>query len=106
MLYTKQEMLARLAELGIDQRTTTHAPVFTVEEAQLHTHDLPGGHCKNLFLKDKKGRLWLVTCLDEQRVDLSRLAKLLGAARLSFASAELLTEAGVMPLYRAKSACT
>ena len=50
MLYTKQEMLARLAELGIDQRTTTHAPVFTVEEAQLHTHDLPGGHCKNLFL--------------------------------------------------------
>ena len=98
MLTTKQEILARLAELGIDQRTTTHPPVFTVEEAQLHTHHLPGGHCKNLFLKDKKDRLWLVTCLDEQRVDLNRLSKLLGAARFSFGRAELLHEVlGVTP---------
>ena len=98
MLITREQMLAYLRELGIEQRTTLHPPVFTVEQAQEHTRHLDGGHCKNLFLKDKKGRLWLVTCLDEQRVDLSRLAKLLGAARLSFASAELLTEVlGVAP---------
>ncbi len=98
MLTKRHEILARLAELGIDERTTMHAPVFTVEEAQLHTHDLPGGHCKNLFLKDKKDRLWLVTCLDEQRVDLNRLSKLLGAARFSFGRAELLREVlGVTP---------
>ena len=98
MLNTKQEMLARLAELGIDQRTTMHAPVFTVEEAQAHTRDIPGAHCKNLFLKDKKDRLWLITCLDEQRVDLNRLSKLLGAARFSFGRAELLREVlGVTP---------
>jgi Ala-tRNA(Pro) deacylase len=89
MLTTKHEILARLDKLGIAQRTLPHPPVFTVEEAQAHTHHLPGGHCKNLFLKDKKDRLWLVTCLDDQEVDLTHLSKLLGAARFSFGRAEL-----------------
>jgi Ala-tRNA(Pro) deacylase len=98
MLTTKDAILARLEALGIEAATTHHPPVFTVEEAQEHTRHLPGGHCKNLFLKDKKDRLWLVTCLDEQRVDLNRLSKLLGAARFSFGKAELLREAlGVTP---------
>jgi Ala-tRNA(Pro) deacylase len=98
MLTTKDAILARLEALGIEAATTHHPPVFTVEEAQIHTRHLPGGHCKNLFLKDKKDRLWLVTCLDEQRVDLNRLSKLLGAARFSFGKAELLREAlGVTP---------
>jgi Ala-tRNA(Pro) deacylase len=98
MLTTKDEMLARLAAMGIAARTHHHPPVFTVEEAQAHTRHIPGGHCKNLFLKDKKDRLWLVTCLDEQPVDLNRLSKLLGAARFSFGRAELLREVlGVAP---------
>lgn len=98
MLTTKEAILARLEAMGISARTHRHPPVFTVEEAQLHTRHLPGGHCKNLFLKDKKGRLWLVTCLDEQQVDLNRLAKLLGAARFSFGKPELLREVlGVEP---------
>ena len=79
MLTTRDEILARLGALGIEHRTTLHPPVFTVEEAQAHTRNIPGAHCKNLFLKDKKDRLWLITCLDEQRVDLNRLSKLLGA---------------------------
>ena len=98
MLTTKDEILARLAELGIEARTALHPPVFTVEQARVHTRHLPGGHCTNLFLKDKKDRLWLVTCLDGQQVDLGRLSKLLGAARFSFGRAELLREVlGVEP---------
>ena len=98
MLTTRAEILARLEALGIEHRLTLHPPVFTVEEAQAHTRHLPGGHCKNLFLKDKKDRLWLVTCLDEQQVDLNRLSKRLGAARFSFGRAELLREVlGVSP---------
>ena len=98
MLTTRHEILERLASLGIAASTVDHPPVFTVEEARRHVHGLPGGHCKNLFLKDKKDRLWLVTCLDEQRVDLNRLSKLLGAARFSFGRAELLLEVlGVTP---------
>ena len=98
MLTTPDEILARLDALGIEHRTTGHTPVFTVEQAQAHTRDIPGAHCKNLFLKDKKDRLWLVTCLDDQQVDLNRLSKLLGAARFSFGRAELLQEVlGVTP---------
>ena len=59
---------------------------------------LPGGHCKSLFLKDKKGGLWLVVALEERRVDLKRLADALGAPRFSFGNPELLHEAlGVVP---------
>ena len=98
MLKSREHMLAHLDELGIEQHTVLHPPVFTVEQAQEHTSHLAGGHCKNLFLKERKGRLWLVTCLDEQQVDSNRLAKLLGAARLSFANALLLDEVlGVAP---------
>ena len=98
MLTTRHEILARLAALGIEQRTTQHPPVFTVDEARRYTRDIPGGHCKNLFLKDKRDRLWLVTCLDEQPVDLNRLSKVLGAARFSFGRAELLQAVlGVAP---------
>lgn len=78
--------------------TIEHPPVYTVEEARAQTGHLPGAHCKNLFLKDKKGALWLVTCLDHRRLDTGRLAKALGAARLSFGRPELLAEVlGVEP---------
>jgi Ala-tRNA(Pro) deacylase len=59
---------------------------------------LPGGHCKSLFLKDKKGGLWLVVALEERPIDLKRLADALGAPRFSFGNAELLFVAlGVRP---------
>ncbi len=98
MLTTRDEILARLAGMGITATTHDHPPVFTVEQAREYTHHLPGGHCKNLFLKDKKGRLWLVTLLDDRQVDLNALSKRLGAARFSFGRSELLREVlGVEP---------
>ena len=81
---------ARLNELGIGFRTHAHAPVFTVGEAQDLRGSLPGGHTKNLFLKDKKDGLWLVVAREALRVDLNALSKRLGAPRFSFAAAELL----------------
>jgi Ala-tRNA(Pro) deacylase len=76
-----------------------HPPVFTVEESRVHTSRIPGGHCKNLFLKDKKDRLWLVTVADDRRVDLVALGRHLGATgRLSFGKPPLLAEVlGVTP---------
>jgi Ala-tRNA(Pro) deacylase len=92
------ELLAFLAGLGIATTTHRHPPVFTVEEAAVHTAHLPGGHTKNLFLEDRGGGLWLVTCLDRQTVRVNALARLLGAPRVSFGSAERLREAlGVEP---------
>jgi Ala-tRNA(Pro) deacylase len=98
MLYDRASLLERLDEWGIAYRLHTHPPVFTVDEARVHTSHLPGGHCKNLFLKDKKDRLWLATVLDERRVDLNALAKRVGAGRLSFGKPPLLAEVlGVTP---------
>src|SRR5438876_6121062 len=95
---TPEELFARLEELGIAHRTYTHPPVFTVAEAVALRGTLPGGHCKSLFLKDKKAGLWLVVALEERRVDLKALAVALGAPRFSFGGAELLLEAlGVRP---------
>jgi Ala-tRNA(Pro) deacylase len=74
-------------------------PVFTVAESRAIKEAIPGGHSKNLFLKDKKGRLFLVVAEAETRIDLKRLHEPLGASgRLSFGSAELLGEVlGVEP---------
>jgi Ala-tRNA(Pro) deacylase len=82
----------RLAALGIVWKTYEHAPVFTVEEAAALYASQPGGHTKNLFLKDRKEGLWLVVARDELKIDLNALADELGAPRFSFGSAELLQE--------------
>jgi Ala-tRNA(Pro) deacylase len=96
---SRDALLARLAELGIEATTIDHPPLFTVEDSQTLRGDIPGGHTKNLFLKDKKGRIFLVVVEEETRVDLKSLHVPLGASsRLSFGSAELLEEVmGVKP---------
>jgi Ala-tRNA(Pro) deacylase len=88
----------RFTALSIAWTTQAHRPVFTVEEAADVSDHFPGGHTKNLFLKDKKGGLWLVVLRADLRVDLNALAKRLGAPRFSFGSAELLiTTLGIEP---------
>ncbi len=87
---TDGDLFARLDALGIAHKTYEHASVFTVEEAAHLYESQPGGHTKNLFLKDKKDGLWLVVCRDALRVDLNALSKALDAPRFSFGSAELL----------------
>lgn len=96
---TPDDLLALLERRGVPHRTLTHEAVFTVAQSQAIERDLPGGHTKNLFLKDKKGRIFLVTAEAHARVDLKRLHVPLGASgRLSFGSAELLRETlGVEP---------
>src|SRR5215831_17909538 len=70
---TPEQLFCRLDALGIAHRTHAHPPVFTVAEAARLRGSLPGGHCKSLFLKDKKGGLWLAVTLEERRVHLKRL---------------------------------
>ena len=95
---TPEALLARLEELGIQSQTATHAPVFTVEESKAVCGEIPGGHVKNLFLRNKKGAMWLVTCLEDRQIDLKALGERLGAGRLSFGSADrLMKYLGVIP---------
>jgi len=93
-----EQVLARIESLGIEVRSFRHAPVFTVEEAKALRGELAGAHIKNLFLRNKKGEMWLVTCLEDRRIDLKALAAALGTGRFSFGSAErLMAHLGVQP---------
>src|SRR6476659_5894192 len=96
---TPDELFAALDRLGIAHPTVSHPPLFTVEQSQSLRGSIAGGHTKNLFLRDKKGALYLVTALEDAAIELKSLHRRLGAAgRFSFGSAELLGEApGVAP---------
>lgn len=98
---TREQLFDYLSSLGIAHQTVAHSAVFTVAESDaIHKHDLlPGGHTKNLFLKDKKGRVFLVVALNNADIDLKQLHKLIGGSgRLSFGKPELLFELlGVQP---------
>ena len=95
---TPEDLYAFLDRHGIAHRTLAHAPVFTVGEGQEIKAALPGGHTKNLFLKDAKDQLWLICALGETAIDLKALPRVIGAARLSFGREEALFEAlGVRP---------
>jgi len=94
-----EELIAYLDALGIETSTVEHPPLFTVEESQSLRGDIPGGHTKTLFVKDKKGRLFLLALGEETAVDLKRVHEKIGAqGRVSFGSAELLEGVlGVLP---------
>jgi Ala-tRNA(Pro) deacylase len=98
-LAASDRLLAFLAGLGLETATVDHPPLHTVEESRALRGAIPGGHTKNLFLKDKKGRLFLVSAPEEAAIDLKRLHERIGASgRLSFASAEALREhLGLLP---------
>jgi Ala-tRNA(Pro) deacylase len=92
MPVTRDELFARLEALGIRTETFEHKAVFTVAESEELHRDIPGGHTKNLFLEDAKGRLFLVIAHAHTRIDLKSLHKLLGCARLSFGRPARLSE--------------
>ena len=98
MPLTRAELFAFLDAHGIAHSTLEHAPVFRVGEGLEIKARLPGGHTKNLFLKDARRRLWLVSALQDAAIDLKALPSAIGSARLSFGSPERLFEAlGVTP---------
>jgi Ala-tRNA(Pro) deacylase len=93
------DLFAFLDSLGIAHKTVTHRAVFTVDEGRDLHRAIPGGHTKNLFLRDKKGVPFLVVALEDAVIELKSLHRLLGASgRFSFGSAELMRELiGVEP---------
>ena len=79
-----------LAGLSISYRLYQHKPVFTVGESLGIERDIPGAHCRNLFVRDKKETMFLVVAQNETLIDLKKLSGLLECGRLSFGSADRL----------------
>ena len=95
---TRADLLALLDSLGVEHDTVDHPAVFRVGEGEEVKAAIPGAHTKNLFLKDAKDRLWLISAEDRTLIDLKRLHTVIGSARLSFGNAALMEEVlGVTP---------
>lgn len=89
MQKNRADLLALLDSFGFSTSTVDHPPLFTVDESQALRGEIAGAHTKNLFVKDKKGRIFLVVAEENRAIDLKSLHKAIGAqGRLSFASAE------------------
>jgi len=93
------QLFAYLDGLGVTHKSVSHRPLFTVEESRGLRGEIPGGHTKNLFLRDKKGTPFLVVALENAVIELKSLHRRLGASgRFSFGSAESMRELlGVEP---------
>jgi Ala-tRNA(Pro) deacylase len=95
---TRADLMALLDSLGVKTTTHDHPAVFRVGEGEEIKAAIPGAHTKNLFLKDAKRQLWLISAADRTVIDLKRLHHVIGSARLSFGAAELMEETlGVTP---------
>lgn len=87
----ERKVMEVLEKLGIVYDRHEHPPVYTVEEAEMHWTKIKGAHCKNLFLRNKKGnRHYLVILFSSKQADLNKLTAKLGEDRLSFGSPERL----------------
>jgi Ala-tRNA(Pro) deacylase len=95
---SRGDLIALFETHDIDHATIEHEAVFRVGEGEAVKAAIPGAHTKNLFLKDAKGRLWLISAQDSTVIDLKTLHRTIGAARLSFGNPDLLFERlGVTP---------
>lgn len=95
---TPEDFLAYLDRHGLAHDTRFHPAVFRVGEGDEIKAGIPGAHTKNLFLEDAKGRIWLISAKDDTVIDLKRLHHVIGSARLSFGSGELMQDVlGVTP---------
>ena len=96
--FDRPRLLSWFADHGLAADTHDHPPVFRVEEGLEIKAAMPGAHTKNLFLKDRKQRLWLISARQDTVIDLKTAHRLIGADRLSFGNETLLMETlGVRP---------
>lgn len=86
------DLLVHLDGLGLSYKVYDHDPIFTVEEGLHLKAEIPGVHCRNLFLRDKKKRMYLVVAANETQLDMKKLAPVIDSGRLSFGSADRLWE--------------
>ncbi len=93
-----QDLMRKFSELSIETETQSHQPLMTVQDANEVRHLIHGAHSKNLFLKDKFSKYWMVTTLDDTSINLKIIAKQLDAVKFTFAKpTELYEILGITP---------
>lgn len=89
---TSQMLFDYMQDIDIPYSLHNHDPIFTVEEGKHLKASIPGQHCRNLFLRDKKKKMFLVVAANETKIDLKKLSSVLECGRFSFGSADRLWE--------------
>lgn len=100
MPHTPEQLLTYLNTHQIPYTHYNHPRLFTCEQAKeiIAQMSMPGMGIKNLFLKDSKKNLYLISATYDTQVDLKTTGKALNAKELRFADANLLmTHLGVEP---------
>lgn len=93
-----EQLMANLDDLSIQYQLYHHEAVFTVEESNKVDAGISGTHCRNLFLRDKKKKNYLLVLQNATEVDMKALPSIIGSDRLSFGSADRLWQyLGVRP---------
>ena len=87
---TPDDLFKLLKDLEISYALHHHEATFTVEESDKLKADIPGTHCRNLYLRDKKKKNFLVVAANETAIDLKALQQKIECGRLSFGSADRL----------------
>ncbi|UTW55424.1 prolyl-tRNA synthetase associated domain-containing protein [Kordiimonas sp. SCSIO 12610] len=95
---SESDLMEFLKKLEIQTETVSHPPVHTVEDAQSLRGEIQGGHCKCLFIRDKKKRRALIVMDENKQADLKAVAQILGLGRISFGSSNSMMDMlGVKP---------
>ncbi len=81
-----ESLMTQLKEMGIKFELHHHEAVYTVAESEKVDAQIPGTHCRNLFLRDKKKKNYLLVLSVETKVDMKKLPDVIGSSRLSFGS--------------------
>ena len=89
-MLTQKELLIKLDKNKISYELHTHGPLFTVEDSIAKRGKIGGAHSKNLFLKNKKNKFYLFSCLETTNVNLKKLSKNLNLGNISFANEKYL----------------
>jgi Ala-tRNA(Pro) deacylase len=94
----EKELLIKLDKSSYLYKLYRHEPLFTVGDSVNKRGKIEGAHSKNLFLKNKKNKFFLFSCLETTKIDLKKLSKTLDLGNISFARDEYLKKIlGVLP---------
>ena len=91
-MYNSFELIEMLKKEKYEIKVHQHDALFTVEDSKKLRGKIDGAHSKNLFLKNKKNKFFLLTCEEADKVDLKRISKSLELGNTSFAKEEYLDQ--------------
>ena len=91
-MFNQLELIQLLKKKNYNITVHQHEALFTVEDSKKLRGKIYGAHSKNLFLKNKKNKFFLLTCEEANKVDLKRISKSLELGNISFAREKYLDE--------------